>query len=90
MRACILCEFPCASHFNFYGNFRFKREAEREAVIEVMDVFFPILQNRCVSLIKDDSSEAAVLIFKIFKIFHGLIQVQWLTSLFCFKVYSAC
>ena len=59
-----------------YTIFRFKREEERKPVLELMKIFLPILQNRCTSLVKDDSPEASVLVAKVFKIFRGLIQVS--------------
>lgn len=62
--------------YQIIKKYEFKREAEREPIINIMEVFLPLLQNRCTSLVKDDSPQASTLIAKIFKIFRGLIQLH--------------
>jgi len=62
--------------YQIVKKYEFKREEERKPVLELMKIFLPILQNRCTSLVKDDSPEASVLVAKVFKIFRGLIQLH--------------
>ena len=61
----------------FLSSCRFKHKQEKGAFIQLMQVFLPILHNRCVSLMKDESAAAALIQAKILKIFRGLIQVRY-------------
>ena len=61
--------------YQIVKKYEFKRKEEREPIESVMQVFLPILQSRCTSLVKDDSVDSFLLITKIFKIFNALIQL---------------
>merc|ERR1711881_182052 len=61
--------------YQIVKKYEFKRKEEREPIENVMQVFLPILQSRCTSLVKDDSAESFLLITKVFKIFNALIQL---------------
>ena len=51
-------------------------------------MFLPILNSRCVSLIKDDSAESCVMQSKILKIFKSLIQVRRTNEVFLYIDYA--
>ena len=61
--------------YQIVKKYEFKRKEEREPIESVMHIFLPILQNRCTSLVKDESAESFLLITKVFKIFNALIQL---------------
>jgi len=56
--------------------YEYKNKNDRGPVLKVMEMFLPILNSRCVSLIKDDSAESCVMQSKILKIFKSLIQLH--------------
>eukprot|EP00794_Sanderia_malayensis_P018281 gene18281-20104_t len=56
--------------------YEYKNRNDREPILKIMVVFLPILHSRCVSLMKDDSAESAVMQSKLLKIFKSLIQLH--------------
>ncbi|XP_057289833.1 importin-7-like [Hydractinia symbiolongicarpus] len=62
--------------YQIVKKYEFKRKEDRGPIEDVMNVFLPILQNRCSSLVKDNSAESFLLITKVFKIFRALIQLN--------------
>lgn len=62
---------------------RYKKPEERSPLVAAMQHFLPVLKDRFIQLLSDQSDQSVLIQKQIFKIFYALVQV-----LFCFVLFS--
>ena len=70
------------NHVNAFF-YRYKRPEERKILDDAMGVILPVVYQRLVSLMPDESEYAVLLQKQILKVFYAFIQVIVLGSIIC-------
>lgn len=70
------------NHVNVFF-YRYKRPEERKILDDAMGVILPVVYQRLVSLMPDESEYAVLLQKQILKVFYAFIQVIVLGSIIC-------
>ncbi|KAF6103793.1 importin 7 [Phyllostomus discolor] len=68
--------------YQLVKNYEYKKPEERSPLVAAMQHFLPVLKDRFIQLLPDQSDQSVLIQKQIFKIFYALVQVIFIKPVF--------